>query len=133
MSQIAALFLPLLLDIGYRLRSSHVRQAEEVRGRVKGYTFFEDRNRNLRDVGRALGFPMGVHQHTFIVPFEPLTPSAAEGEEPSALPLERFFGGPAASSQTSLVSPTSSTSSTCSTTAAIGSCSRRARGSLGSP
>jgi len=26
------------------------------------------------NVGRALGLPMGIHQHTFIVPFAPLTP-----------------------------------------------------------
>jgi decaprenylphospho-beta-D-ribofuranose 2-oxidase len=103
--QIAALF-PFLRDIGYRLVLLMYDKPKKYIDELKGYTFFEDGNRNLRDVGRALGFPMGIHQHTFIVPFEPLTPPAVEGADPSALPLESFFGEARSVFKDKRISPT---------------------------
>jgi decaprenylphospho-beta-D-ribofuranose 2-oxidase len=103
--QVAALF-PVLRDIGYRLVLLGYDQPKDYVDELQGYTFFEDGNRNLRMVGRAFGLPMGIHQHTFIVPFDPLTPPAPGGDDPSSGPLERFLGDARSTFAAEKVSPT---------------------------
>jgi decaprenylphospho-beta-D-ribofuranose 2-oxidase len=68
--QFAALFAPLRW-LGYTLVLWLFEKPKEYVDPLFGYTFFEDGNSNLLAVGRALGFPMGVHQFTFIIPYDP--------------------------------------------------------------
>jgi FAD/FMN-containing dehydrogenase len=76
--QIAALF-PILRAIGYWIVIQHgfSRPANYV-DRLEGYTFFEDCNRNLRYFLRGLGFPMGIRQQTYIIPYDPADPESSE-------------------------------------------------------
>ncbi len=69
--QIAALF-PVLRAIGYWfVIKQGFKSPENYVDEVAGYTFFEDCNRNLRQTLRAIGFPMGIRQQTYIVPIDP--------------------------------------------------------------
>jgi decaprenylphospho-beta-D-ribofuranose 2-oxidase len=69
--QIAALF-PVLRNIGFWLvfQWGYSKPAKYV-DELSGYTFFEDSNRNLRYLLRRLGFPMGIRQQTYVIPFDP--------------------------------------------------------------
>jgi decaprenylphospho-beta-D-ribofuranose 2-oxidase len=88
--QIAAM-VPFLRSLGYWLvfLQSYARPYVDA---LAGYTFFEDGNRNLRDVGRAIGLPMGIHQHTFIVPFDPSRELDPPEADFGSSKLATFFG-----------------------------------------
>ncbi|HEX8796863.1 MAG TPA: FAD-binding protein [Polyangiaceae bacterium] len=76
--QIAALF-PVLRTIGYWFVFEWgYKKPEKYVDELAGYTFFEDSNRNLRYLLRFLGFPMGIRQQTYIVPFDPDALEASE-------------------------------------------------------
>lgn len=76
--QIAALF-PVLRTIGFWLVFEWgYKKPEKYVDELSGYTFFEDSNRNLRYLLRWLGFPMGIRQQTYVVPFDPDAPEQSE-------------------------------------------------------
>jgi hypothetical protein len=60
--------------LGYALVLFLFKKPKEYVDALHGYTFFEDGHSNLTAVGRALGLPMGIHQHTFIIPYDPASP-----------------------------------------------------------
>jgi decaprenylphospho-beta-D-ribofuranose 2-oxidase len=76
--QIAALF-PLLRNIGFWLvfQWGYRKPAKYV-DELSGYSFFEDSNRNLRYLLRRFGFPMGIRQQTFVIPYDPDAPDDSE-------------------------------------------------------
>jgi decaprenylphospho-beta-D-ribofuranose 2-oxidase len=76
--QFAALF-PVLRNIGFWFvfQWGYKKPAKYV-DELSGYTFFEDSNRNLRYLLRRLGFPMGIRQQTYVVPFDPDAPDESE-------------------------------------------------------
>jgi decaprenylphospho-beta-D-ribofuranose 2-oxidase len=76
--QIAALF-PVLRNIGFWLVFEWgYKKPQKYVDELSGYSFFEDSNRNLRYVLRWLGFPMGIRQQTYVVPFDPDSPEESE-------------------------------------------------------
>lgn len=77
--QFAALF-PVLRTIGFWLvfEWGYAKPQKYV-DELSGYTFFEDSNRNLRYLLRRLGFPMGIRQQTYVVPFDPDAPEQSAG------------------------------------------------------
>jgi decaprenylphospho-beta-D-ribofuranose 2-oxidase len=76
--QIAALF-PVLRNIGFWFvfQWGYSKPAKYV-DELSGYTFFEDSNRNLRYLLRRIGFPMGIRQQTYVIPYDPEAPDDSE-------------------------------------------------------
>jgi decaprenylphospho-beta-D-ribofuranose 2-oxidase len=76
--QIAALF-PVIRSLGYWIIVKWLYgKPENDVDELAGYTFFEDSNRNLRYLLRRVGFPMGIRQQTFVIPFDPDRPAESE-------------------------------------------------------
>ena len=77
--QIAALF-PVLRSIGYWfIFQWGYRKPASYVDELSGYTFFENSNVDLRYLLRRFGFPMGIRQQTYLIPFDPAAPDESEG------------------------------------------------------